>query len=60
MTDSDYTDNLAFLANSPAKTESQLHSLEQATEYIGINVNVDKTLIKQISFVSNWKKPTPH
>ena len=39
----DYTDNITFLPNTPTQTESQLHSLEQATSGIGLHVNADKT-----------------
>ena len=42
ITDVDYTDDLAILANTPAQTESQLHGLEQTTESIGFHVNVNK------------------
>ena len=43
ITDMDYADDTALLANSPAQTESQLHSLERAAGDIGLHVNADKT-----------------
>ena len=41
--DADDDDDIAFLTNSPAQAESQLHSLEQAAGGIGLHVNADKT-----------------
>ena len=41
--DPDYTDDIAFLANTPAQAESLLHSLERAAGGIGLHVNADKT-----------------
>ena len=35
MTDTDYTDDLVLLANTPAQAKSLLHSLEQAARGIG-------------------------
>ena len=43
ITDTDYIDDIALLANSPAPGESLLHSLEQATGGIGLHVNANKT-----------------
>ena len=43
MTDADYADDLAPLANTPAQAKSLQHSLEQAAGGIGFNVNSDKT-----------------
>ena len=43
ITDSDYTDDIAFQANIPAQAESLLHSLEWAAAGIGLHVNADKT-----------------
>ena len=43
ITDADYADDIAFLANTPTQTETVLHSLEQAATGIGLHVNVDKT-----------------
>ena len=41
ITDVDYTDDIAFLANTPAQAESLL--LELATRGIGLHANADKT-----------------
>ena len=43
ITDADYTDNIALLANTPAQTESLLHSLKRAAGSISLHVNADKT-----------------
>ena len=43
ITDTDYTDNIALLANTPAKAKTLLHSLEQAADGINLHVNADKT-----------------
>ena len=43
ITDADYDNDIALLANAPAQTETQLHSLEQATADIGLHVNAHKT-----------------
>ena len=43
ITDADYADDIAHLANTPTQAEFQLHSLEQAAEGIGVHVNADKT-----------------
>ena len=43
ITDVDYTDDIARLANAPAQTETLLHSLEQAAADIGPHVNAQKT-----------------
>ena len=39
----DYADDEALLANTPAQTEYLLHSLEQAAGSIGLHVKADKT-----------------
>ena len=41
--DADYTDDIALLANTPALTESLLHSLEKEVGGIGIHVSVGNT-----------------
>ena len=41
--DTDYTDDIALLANAPTKAESLLHNLEQATRNTGLHVNANKT-----------------
>ena len=43
ITDADYADDIALLANTPAQAETLLHSLEQATTDIGLHVNAHKT-----------------
>ena len=40
--DTDYTDDIALLANTPAQAETLLHSLELAAAGIGFHVNADK------------------
>ena len=42
ITDMDYADDIALLANTPSQTETLLHSLEQAAGDIGLHVNADK------------------
>ena len=42
ITDANYADDIALLANTPAQTESLLHSLERAAGGIGLYVNADK------------------
>ena len=42
ITDKDYADDIALLANTPAQTETLLHSLEQAAAGIGLLVNALK------------------
>ena len=42
ITDADYADDIALLANVPAQAETQLHSLERATAGIGLHVNAHK------------------
>ena len=43
ITDVDYADDIAILANSSAQAETLLHSLERATAGIGLHVNGPKT-----------------
>ena len=43
ITDADYADDIAFLANSPTQAGSQLHSLQGAVGGIEHDVNTDKT-----------------
>ena len=43
ITDADYTDDLAILANTPNQAETLLHSLERAAAGIGLHVNANKT-----------------
>ena len=43
ITDADYADDIAILANSPNQAEALLHSLERAAAGIGLHVNAHKT-----------------
>ena len=43
ITDVDYTDDIALLANTLTETEPLLHSLERTAAGIGLDVNADKT-----------------
>ena len=43
ITDADYADDIAILANTPNQAETLPHSLEQATAGIGLHINVHKT-----------------
>ena len=43
ITDADYADDIALLANAPNQAETQLHSLERAAASIGLHVNAHKT-----------------
>ena len=43
ITDADYADDKAILANTPAQAETLLHSLERAAASIGLYVNAHKT-----------------
>ena len=43
ITDTDYADEIAILANMPNQAETQLHSLERAAAGIGLHVNAHKT-----------------
>ena len=45
ITDVNYTDEIALLANTPAQAESLLHSLEQAAGGIGLHDNADKNRV---------------
>ena len=42
-TDADYADDIAILANAPAKAETVLYCLERTAGGIGLHVNVLKT-----------------
>ena len=42
ITDADYVDDIALLANAPAQAETLLHSLERAAAGIGLHVNARK------------------
>ena len=43
ITDADYADDIAILANTPNQAETLQHSLEQAVAGIGLHVNAHKT-----------------
>ena len=43
ITDADYADDIALLANAPTQAETLLHSLERAAAGIGLDVNAHKT-----------------
>ena len=43
ITDADYADDIALLANTPAQDETLQHSLERAAGGIGLYVNAHKT-----------------
>ena len=43
ITDADYADDIAIVANTPDQAETLLHSLEQAAASIGLYVNAHKT-----------------
>ena len=43
ITDVDYADDIALLANTPAQAETLLHCLERAAAGIGLHINADKT-----------------
>ena len=43
ITDADYADDIAILANTPNQAEILLHSLERATAGIALHVNAHKT-----------------
>ena len=43
ITDADYANDIALLANTPNQAETLLHSLERATAGIGLHVNAHKT-----------------
>ena len=43
ITDVDYINDIALIANTPAQAESLLHSLEWAAGGIGLHITTDKT-----------------
>ena len=43
ITDADYADDIAILANAPAQAETLMHSLERAAAGFGLHVNAHKT-----------------
>ena len=54
ITDADYADDIAILANTPNQAETLLHSSERAAAGIGLHINAHKTeyicaIIKQVT-----------
>ena len=43
VTDADYVDDIAILANAPAQAKTLMHSLERAAAGIGLHVDAHKT-----------------
>ena len=43
ITDADYADDIALLANTPTQAKTQLHKMERAAADVGLHVNADKT-----------------
>ena len=43
ITNTDYADDIALLANTPNQAETLLHSLERAAAGIGLHINAHKT-----------------
>ena len=43
ITNADYADDIALLANTPIQAETLRHSLERTAAVIGLHVNADKT-----------------
>ena len=59
MTDSDYGDSLAPLANTPAEAECLPHNQEQAARVIGLYENANKTefiRFKQVEIISTFSE----
>ena len=54
ITDTDYTDDIAFLANTPTQAEILLQSLEQAAAGIGLHVNADKIEYMCFNLHTKW------
>ena len=43
ITDADFADDIALLANTPVQSETLLHSQDRAAAGIGLHVNAHKT-----------------
>ena len=57
ITDADYADDIALLANASAQAETLLHSLERAAAGIGLHVNAHKMeymCLNQTGDISTW------
>ena len=52
ITDTDYADDIALLANTPTQAKNLQHSLERAAAGIGRHVNADKTEYDQRGDIS--------
>ena len=55
ITDADYADDIALMANTPNQAKPLLHSLERTTSSIGLHVNAHKTeymCYNQTSYIS--------
>ena len=53
ITDADYADDIALLANTPTQAETLLHSLERATALASMSMHTKLNicaLIKQVTF----------
>ena len=63
ITDADYADDIARLANIPKQAETLLHSLERAVAGIGPHVNAHKTeyMCKKLKFdhTNKWYMQNP-
>ena len=55
LTDADYADDTALLANTQTQSEYQLHGLEQAAGSIGLHRNANKT--EYMCFSQEWDLP---
>ena len=54
ITDADYADDKALLANTPTQVESLRQSLKQAAGDIGLHVNADKTKCMYFNQDEDW------
>ena len=62
ITDADYADDIAILANTPNQAETLLHSLERAAAGIGLHVNAHKTeymCFNQTGDISTLERSSP-
>ena len=57
ITDVDYADDIALLANSSAPVESLLHSLDRVAAGIGLLVNIDENIIHVLY---SKRRTSPH
>ena len=54
ITDADYADDIALLANAPAQAETQLHRLERAAAGIGLHANTHKKEYIYFNLHTKW------